>query len=99
MQEVTSPKRKSFSPYAIVTTALIIGGALAAVLAGVAPASAASLVASPDAQIMVFMVPLTVLVLAMLFEVARFASRGVLPAMPPAQRPTRRFWSPGLNEG
>jgi len=99
MQEVTSPKRKSFSPYAIVTTALIGGGALAAVLAGVSPANAASLVENPDTQIMVFMIPLTLLVLAMLFEVTRFAARGVLPATPPAQRPTRRYWPAGQHEG
>ena len=90
MQEVTSPKRKSFSPYAVVTTALIMGGALAAILAGVSPA---------NTQIMVFMVPLTLLVLAMLFEVARFASRGVLPAEAPAQRPLRRYWPTSQREG
>ncbi len=99
MQEVTSPKRKSFSPYAVVTTALIMGGALAAILAGVSPANAASLVDNPDTQIMVFMVPLTLLVLAMLFEVARFASRGVLPAEAPAQRPLRRYWPTSQREG
>jgi hypothetical protein len=99
MQKVTSPKLKSFSLYAIVSAVMIAGGTIAAVLAGVSPANAASLVTQPDTQIMVFMVPLTLLVLAMLFEVARFASRGVLPAQTPARKSVRRYWSPGHNEG
>ena len=100
MQEVTSPKRRSFSLYAIVSGALITVGAVLGVLAGVAPASAASIATNPDTQVMVFMVPLTLLVLALMFEVARFALRNVaLPAETPRQRPTRRYWSPGRNEG
>ena len=100
MQEVTSPKRRSFSLYAVVSAALAIVGAIVAILAGVAPASAASLVTDPDAQVMVFMVPLTVLILVMLFEVARFALRNVaLPAETKTRRPARRYWSPGHNEG
>ncbi|MBS3847761.1 hypothetical protein PSC71_18415 [Devosia sp. J2-20] len=99
MQKATSPKLKSFSLYAIVSAAMIAGGTLAAVLAGVSPANAASLATQPDTQVMVFMIPLTLLVLAMLFEVARFALRGTLPAHAPARKPVRRYWSPGHNEG
>ena len=99
MQKATSPQRKSFNLYAIVSAALIAVGAIVAVLASVAPANAASLASDPDTQIMVFMVPLTLLVLLMLFEVARFALRGALPAEPQAKAPARRHWSPGHNEG
>ena len=100
MQEATSPKRKSFNLYAIVSAAMISVGAIVAVLASVSPARAASLANSADAQIMVFMVPLTLLVLVMLFEVARFAFRGIaLPAETQIKRPARRYWSPGHNEG
>ena len=99
MQEVTSPRRRSFKLYGIVSGALAVVGATGAVLAGVAPASAASLAINPDAQVMVFMVPLTLLVLVLMFEVARFAWRGVaLPAEVP-QRPIRRHWAPGRNGG
>ena len=99
MQKATSPQRKSFNLYAIVTAAMVAVGAIVAVLAGVSPANAATLASDPDTQIMVFMVPLTLLVLVMLFEVARFALRGALPAETEAKRPTRRYWSPGRNEG
>ena len=99
MQKATSPKRKSFSLYAIVSATLIAGGTLAAILAGVTPANAAELATQPDAQIMVFMVPLTLLVLAMLFEVARFALRGALPVEAPAATTLPRYWTPGRDEG
>jgi hypothetical protein len=45
------------------------------------------------------MVPLTILVIAILFEVARIALRGALPAEAPLRRPARRHWSPGQDEG
>jgi hypothetical protein len=45
------------------------------------------------------MVPLTILVVAILFEAARIAFRGKLPAEAPLRRPARRHWSPGQNEG
>ncbi|HLV83360.1 MAG TPA: hypothetical protein VKY62_06255 [Devosia sp.] len=99
MQEVTSSKRRTFGLYGTVSAALITVGATAAVLVGVSPASAATLATSPDTQIMVFMIPLTLLVLAMLFEAARFALRGALPAQAPKRKPVRRYWSPGHNEG
>lgn len=96
MQEATSPKRKSFSLYAIVSTLVASATAVGAMLAGVTPASAASLATQPDTQIMVFMVPLTLLVLVLLFEVARFASRSAtLPTAVPARTRPRRYWSAG----
>ena len=55
-------------------------------MAGVTPAAAANLAHQPDAQIAVFMVPLTILVLVMLFEVARMVLRGNVPAEHPAAR-------------
>jgi len=99
MHKSTSPKRKSFRLYAIVTTATLGLGATAALLAGVTPATAANLAHQPDAQIAVFMVPLTILVLAMLFEVARFALRGNLPVEAPLRRSSRRYWKPSRDEG
>ncbi|MGV8856426.1 MAG: hypothetical protein ACOH2L_17495 [Devosia sp.] len=75
-------------------------GAIIALLAGVAPANAASFASLPDAQIAAFMVPLTLLVLALLVEVARFALRGTLPDQVQARRRARRYsWSLGHNEG
>lgn len=68
-------------------------------MAGVTPATAASLASQPDAQIAVFMIPLTILVIAVLFEAARIAMRGTLPAEAPLRRPTRSHWSAGRGEG
>ena len=90
--------RKSFRRVAIVTTALVTGGAAAALMAGVTPATAANLASQPDTQIAVFMVPLTILVLAVMFEVARFALRGNLPVDAPARRRAHRHWSPSRGE-
>lgn len=99
MQKATSPKRKSFSLYAVVSAAFVTLGAGGAMLAGISPANAAAATTTPEAQIMVFMIPLTLLVLALMFEVARFALRDTLPAHAPAQRSTDRYWTPGRDEG
>jgi hypothetical protein len=99
MHKSTSPKRKSFRLYAIASTAVVAVGSVAALMAGVSPATAANLATQPDTQIAVFMVPLTILVIAILFEAARIAFRGKLPAEAPLRRPVRRHWSPGQNEG
>ena len=99
MHKSTAPKRKSFSLFAIATTAMLTIGSAAALVAGVTPASAASLATQPDAQIAVFMVPLTILLAAILFEVARFALRGTLPAEAPIRRPVRLHWSSGRSQG
>jgi hypothetical protein len=99
MHKSTSPKRKSFKLYAIASTVLVTSGSVAALVAGVTPATAANLATQPDTQIAVFMVPLTILVLAIMFEVTRFALRGHLPAEAPLRRQARRHWSPGRGEG
>lgn len=76
-------------PYAIATALLSIAGAVAAVVAGVTPAAAANLAHEADTQIAVFMVPLTILVLAIMFEVTRMVVRGNVPAELPAARNRR----------
>lgn len=95
MHKSTSPRRKSFRRVAIVSTALLSVGTVAALMAGVTPATAANLAAQPDAQIAVFMVPLTILVVAVLYEVTRIALRGTLPEEPTPRRRPLRHWSPG----
>jgi ABC-type dipeptide/oligopeptide/nickel transport system permease subunit len=89
MLKSTSTTRNSFMPYAIVTSILALVGAVAGVLAGVTPATAASLAREVDTQIAVFMVPLTLLVLAIMFEVTRMVLRGSVPAELPAARNRR----------
>lgn len=64
-----------------------------ALIAGVSPAQAANFASQPDTQVAVFMVPLTLLVLILLFEVARFVWRGTLPAQNPVRAPRRTNWS------
>lgn len=98
MHKSTSPKRKSFRRIAIATTALVTGGAAAALMVGVTPATAANLASQPDTQIAVFMVPLTILVLAVLYEVARIVLRGNLPAEAPVRPRVARHWSPTNGE-
>lgn len=99
MHKSTSPKRKSFKLYAIVSTLLLGGGATAALMAGITPASAASLAHNADTQVAVFMVPLTLLMLAVLFEVTRLVLRGPLPVKETPRRRSRLNWSPGNGEG
>lgn len=99
MHKSTSTKRKSFRLYAIASTALVGVGSVAALIAGVTPATAASLATQPDTQIAVFMVPLTILVIAILFEATRIALRGPVPVDAPRRRPARTRWSPGRGEG
>ncbi len=99
MHKSTSPKRKSFRLYAIVSTLLLGVGATVALVAGITPASAAGLAQQTNTQVAVFMVPLTLLMLAVLFEVARLALRGPLPAEDKPRRPSRLNWTPGNGEG
>jgi len=80
------PMHKSSSPrfrfrlYTALSGLVASAGAAAALFAGVTPATAANLASQPDTQIAVFMVPLTMLMVAILIEVSRFALRGPLPA-------------------
>ncbi|MGB3339429.1 MAG: hypothetical protein WBA73_19810 [Devosia sp.] len=99
MHKSTSTRRKSFRLYAIASTAIVALGSVSALIVGVTPATAANLASQPDTQIAVFMVPLTILVIAILFEVARVALRGALPADAPRRRQTLPNWSPGQGEG
>jgi hypothetical protein len=99
MHTSTSSKRKSFRLYAIVSTALVGVSAAAALAAGITPATASSLAQNADTQVAVFMIPLTLLVLALLFEVTRIVMRGALPADSKPRRPSRLNWTPGNGEG
>lgn len=99
MQKSTSPRRKRFRLYAVASAALLSLGSASALIAGVTPATAANLASQPDTQVAVFMVPLTILLIAILFEAARIAWRSALPAEAPLRRTTRRHWSPGQGEG
>ncbi|SMQ70355.1 hypothetical protein SAMN06295905_1890 [Devosia lucknowensis] len=85
MQISTSPKRKSFRLLALVGTLGVVTVSAGALLASVSPAQAANFASQPDTQVAVFMVPLTLLVLVLLFEVGRFVWRGTLPAQVPSR--------------
>jgi len=67
-------------------------GLAGAFLAGVTPSLAADLAAQPDTQVAIFMVPLTILILTMLFEAGRFVWRNRIPASTPT-RQRRTNWS------
>lgn len=91
-----SPRRKKIGLIALFGT-LAAAMAVVALIAGVTPARAANIASQPDTQVAVFMVPLTLLVLALLFEAARFARRGKLPARI-ADQPARPLrWSQDRN--
>lgn len=68
-------------------------------MAGITPATASSLAQNAEVQTAVFMVPLTLLVLTVLFEVTRIAVRGALPVESKPRRPSRLNWTPGTGEG
>ena len=89
MHKSTSPKRKFFKPYAVASSVLATVGIAAGLIAGVTPAAAADLAHNPDTQIAIFMIPLTLLVLVMMFEVTRAVLRGNVPAELPAARNRR----------
>ena len=96
--ETTSPKRKSFRLYTALSMLVLAMAAGAGIFAGVAPAAAASLTQDTDARVAAFVVPLTLLLLAIIFEVTRFALRTSLPGETPRRRPARH-WGPGRGEG
>lgn len=93
MHKTRSPRRKRFGLYAILTSTIAGLAGIGALLLGVTPAMAASLAQDPDTQILVFLIPLTLLIAAMLVEVARIVLRGALPAEAPLRRTPRRPWS------
>ena len=99
MHTSKSHRRTTFGLYAIVTTVLVGGGAAAALMAGITPATASTLAQNADTQVAVFMVPLTLLVLATVFEVARIVVRGNVPVVARPRRPSRLDWKPGNGEG
>jgi hypothetical protein len=89
----TSSRRKSFGLLAVFgTLGVVLLGAMA-LLAGVSPARAANFASQPDTQIAVFMIPLTLLVLVLLFEAARFVWRGTPPTQGPARSPRPTDWA------
>lgn len=96
MQSSPSPRRKRFRIAVAVGSALSgLAIASAAMLGGVTPAMAANIASQPDTQIAVFMIPLTLLLLVMLFEVARFIWRGRIPVETPTKRSLRSHWQRG----
>lgn len=94
MHKSTSPRRKSFTLLAVLGTMMLVLGPAVALIAGVTPAQAANIASQADTQVAVFMVPLTLLVLVLLFEVARFVRRGTLPAQSIPRRQRRPDWTP-----
>ena len=86
MASSTLARRKGFKVYSLVSVTVAALSAALLVVAGVSPATAASLASSVDPQIAAFMVPLTLLVLVMMIEVGRVALRGNLPAEAPQRR-------------
>jgi hypothetical protein len=92
MQLSTSFGRKSFRRGIAFAAVLAFLGAVGAALTfGAGPRIAAEFAAQPDTQIAVFMVPVTILIAAMMFEVGKFVWRGRIPA---ETKPSRRLhWS------
>jgi hypothetical protein len=88
----TSTRQKKIGLAALVGI-MVAALATMALVAGVTPARAANLANQADTQVAIFMIPLTLLVLVLLFEAARFVRRGALPAqsVDRAVRPLR--WS------
>jgi hypothetical protein len=94
MHKSTSSKTKSFRLLLGVLGTFIVGlGSAMALIAGVTPAQAANFASQADTQVAVFMVPLTLLVMVLLFEAARFTWRGALPAQTQPRRQRRPDWS------
>lgn len=99
MHKSTSERRNSFKRHAVANVAIGGLGVLGTVLVGSMPASAAEGPIPFDGRVAVFMVPLTMLIFAMLFEVARVAWRGPLPEQAPERRTASRYWQAGRDEG
>lgn len=87
------PRRKKVRLAVALGSSLVgLGAASFALLGGVTPAVAANIARQPDAQIAVFMVPLTLLLMVMLFEATRFIWRGRIPVQAPARRSLKTHW-------
>ena len=99
MHKSTSSKRKSCRLYATASIAFVGVAAAAALVMGISPATASSLARNADTQVAVFMVPLTLLLLVLLYEVTRMAMHGPLPVDAKPSRPSRLNWKPGRGEG
>ncbi len=95
MHKSTSAKRKSFRFIAI---ASVLSGAVG-VLVGIVLTIADGPVLGLVPQIAVFMVPLTILVFAILFEVARLAWSNLLPEQTLERRSASQYWQAGRGEG
>ena len=98
MHTSTSRRRKSFGLYALASAALVGLGAVAALMAGITPAAATNIAAQADTQVAVFMVPLTILVVAILFEATRIVVRGTLPVEAATKPGPRISWPSGQAE-
>jgi len=99
MHKSASPRGKKVGLLALAGTALLGLVSGFAFLAGITPAMAATLASRTDTQVAVFMIPLALLLLTLLYQVARLAWRGTVPAPTPAPRPRRLHWAPGRGEG
>ena len=93
MHKSTS-RRKGFRLAALFGAVTAALSGIMALIAGVTPAWAANVASQPDTQVAVFMVPVTLLVLILLYEVGRFVVRGNLPADAPVRAPRRTAVSP-----
>ena len=93
MHVFSSRGRKSLKVKLALAAGFVMAlGLASALLAGITPTLAADLAAQPDLQIAVFMVPVTILILTMLFEAGRFVWRNHIPASTPTRR-RRTNWS------
>jgi hypothetical protein len=90
-------------PNDLMVVCLALGATLAigawAILSGVGATTLNFLRLTVDPEVVVLFVPLCVLVLALAFEVVRFALRGSLPAEGPRSVRSIRSWGAGRSEG
>jgi len=99
MHKSASPRRKRAWLLGLAGSILLGLAATGAFLVGVTPAMAAALASQPDTQVAVFMVPLALLILVLLYEVARIAWRDAVPAPAPHPRRRRPHWASGRSAG
>lgn len=74
-------------------------GGIGMLLIGSMPVGAAVSIQPVEGGVTVFMVPLSILVFAMLFEGTRLVWRGTLPEQAPTRRDARNYWQAGRDEG